>query len=61
MELVHCMVCGEPFYTTDFKYTLTGKMDRNYEPLCPRHRSAFSLMAWQRVAQDRDSEKRIEK
>jgi hypothetical protein len=53
MDLVHCMVCGEPLYTAGFKDTLTHKLERNVEALCPRHRSAVSLMAWHRVAQGR--------
>jgi ferredoxin hydrogenase large subunit len=55
MELVHCMVCGEPLYTDGFKKALDGKLD--YEPatLCPLHKKTFSLDAWRHLAFDENT------
>ena len=52
MELVHCMVCGEPLYTDGFKKALDGKLE--YEPatLCHLHKKTFSLDAWKHLAFD---------
>ena len=61
MDLVHCVVCGEPLYTADFENTLTSKLERNVDALCPRHRSTFSLMAWRRVAQGREKPEGVSK
>lgn len=61
MDLVHCVVCGEPLYTADFENTLTSKLERNVDALCPRHRSTFSLMAWRRVAQGREKPEGVAK
>ena len=53
MELVRCMICGEPLYTSDLRETLTGKLDHDVEPLCPHHRQTLSLSAWKHLAPDR--------
>ena len=45
LNLVRCEVCHEALYTTDFGETLTEKLDAETQPLCPRHRDAFSLLA----------------
>ena len=50
MELVSCMVCGEPLYTFDFQETLAERIDHDIEPLCPLHRQTLSLMTWKRLA-----------
>lgn len=55
MELIHCMVCGEPIYTTNFNKTLSKKLDRNVEALCPNHKKSVPLNVWKRVASGRIS------
>ena len=52
MELVHCMVCGEPLYTDNFKKALDGKLDYEPAPLCPMHKKTYSLDAWRHLAFD---------
>jgi ferredoxin len=54
MELVHCLVCGEPIYTSDFGKTLAKKVDKPIEPLCPYHKKTASLEVWKRVASGRN-------
>jgi len=54
MELVHCLVCGEPIYTSDFGKTLAKKVDKPIEPLCPYHKKTASLEIWKRVASGRN-------
>ena len=50
MELVHCLVCDEPIYTTDFGNTLAKKVDKPIEALCPYHKKTAPLDVWKRVA-----------
>ncbi len=45
LNLVRCKVCDEALYTINFGETLSGKLDGETKPLCPRHREAFSLLA----------------
>lgn len=61
MDLVHCMVCGEPIYTSEFENTLEQKLDYDIEPLCPLHRKTLSLDAWAHLAPDSENLKRGEK
>jgi ferredoxin len=56
MELVHCQVCGEPIYTSNFSKTLTDKVDQPIEALCPKHKKAIPLNVWKRVASGRSPE-----
>ena len=56
MELVDCMVCGEPIYTASFEKTLFEKLKRNVEALCPHHKKTLPLNTWKRVAQGRTSQ-----
>jgi ferredoxin len=56
MELVHCLVCGEPLYTSKFGSTLTEKVDQPIEPLCPNHKKGLSLNLWKRIASGRNQE-----
>ena len=53
MELIHCMVCGEPVYTTGVGKTLSEKLDREVEALCSEHKKSFPLTTWKRIAQGR--------
>jgi ferredoxin len=53
MKLVHCMVCGEPIYTTNLGKTLTKRLDRKVEALCPEHKKTAPLNVWKRVAMGR--------
>jgi ferredoxin len=50
MELVHCMVCGEPVYTTSAAKRLSKKLDRKVEALCSDHKKKAPLSVWKRVA-----------
>jgi ferredoxin len=54
MELVHCLVCGEPLYTSNFSKTLTDKVDQPIEALCPNHKKTVPLNVWKRVASGRN-------
>ena len=51
MELVHCMVCGEPIYTTGVGKTLSEKLDREVEALCPEHKKLESRASHQHERQ----------
>lgn len=53
MDLVHCVVCGEPIYTARFGETVSEKIDKNIEALCPQHKKAVPLNLWRRVASGR--------
>lgn len=46
MELVRCIVCGEPLYTADLGDRLAKRLERNIDPLCPAHRKTRSLQIW---------------
>jgi len=60
MELVHCIVCGEPLYTDGFKQALAGKVDYEVAALCPLHKKSFSLDAWKHLASGKAAEGRSE-
>ena len=61
MDLVHCVVCGEPLYTSRFGKTLSEKIDNNVDALCPEHKKAVPLNLWKRVAPGRTLEPGVEK
>ena len=44
LNLVRCKVCDEALYTINFGETLSGKLETETVPLCPRHREASSLL-----------------
>ena len=50
MELVHCVVCGQPVYTTGVGRVLSKKLDRQVEALCSEHKKAAPLNVWKRIA-----------
>ncbi|MBW1998759.1 MAG: 4Fe-4S binding protein [Deltaproteobacteria bacterium] len=50
MELLRCIVCGEPLYTADFEGTLADKVDHELQNLCPRHRKSLPLALWKRLS-----------
>ena len=52
MELVHCVICGEPLYTEPFEQKLSSKLNFRVESLCPTHRKAMSVKAWSHLAPD---------
>jgi len=54
MELVHCLVCGEPLYTSKFRNAVTNNVDKFIEPLCPNHKKTVSLNIWKKVASGRN-------
>jgi hypothetical protein len=61
MDLVHCAVCGEPVYTSRFGETLSEKIDKNVEALCPEHKKTLPLGLWKRVAPGRNQTKGVER
>jgi formate hydrogenlyase subunit 6/NADH:ubiquinone oxidoreductase subunit I len=50
MELVRCMICGEPLYTPSFSRTLADKLNHKVDAVCPHHRQTLSVMAWKHLA-----------
>jgi len=50
MELVRCVICGEPLYTVNFSADLAAKIDRSLEPLCPSHRQAHPFAIWKKIS-----------
>jgi ferredoxin hydrogenase large subunit len=46
MELVRCMVCGEPLYTQGFGDHLSERLERDIDALCPAHRKTQPLKVW---------------
>jgi ferredoxin len=61
MELVRCVICGEPLYTVDFSENLSARLDRSIEPLCPSHRKTKSFSVWKKLASPPTLEKEVEK
>ena len=45
LDLVHCRVCGEPLYTVDYGKTLSQKLGKPVDPLCPEHREELPKVA----------------
>jgi ferredoxin len=60
MDLIHCIVCGEPLYTDGFKKALDGQLDYKVEALCPLHKKTFSLDAYKHLAMDKVVSERSE-
>ncbi len=50
MSLVHCRICGDPLYTSEFGEDLEEKLDREIEPLCPQHRKIHPMLVWQKLS-----------
>lgn len=50
MDLVRCIVCGEPLYTAEFEGTLSKRVDHEVQTLCPRHRKSLPLGLWKSLA-----------
>lgn len=50
MDLVRCIICGEPLYTQDLKKALAQKLDYQMEALCPEHRKTNFLTVWRRLS-----------
>ena len=61
MELVRCVICGEPLYTVNFSENLTARLDRSIEPLCPAHRKAHPFSLWKKLSSPPTLEKEVEK
>jgi ferredoxin len=57
MELLRCVICGEPLYTVNFSADLSSKIDRSVEPLCPSHRKAHPFAVWKKLSPQLTSEK----
>jgi hypothetical protein len=53
MDLLRCVVCGEPLFTMDFSYTLAERLDTNVEHLCPLHRKTQAMDTWKRVSPEK--------
>ena len=60
MDLVLCRICGMPVYTEGVGHELAQKLDRDMDPLCPRHRKNLSLQVWQRLTPDLNRGKEAE-
>lgn len=58
MELVHCVVCGEPVYTSRLEKDLSERLDNGTEALCPQHKKAVPIGLWKRLASGRGAEAR---
>jgi ferredoxin len=43
LDILHCEICQEPIYTSNFKDTLNQKVDYDLPPLCPRHKQTTQL------------------
>ena len=61
MELVRCVICGEPLYTANFSADLSSKIDRGLEPLCPQHRKAHPFAVWKKLSTQPNPEKETER
>ncbi|OGP60124.1 MAG: hypothetical protein A2162_00245 [Deltaproteobacteria bacterium RBG_13_52_11b] len=57
MELVRCVVCGEPLYTVNVSADLSSKIDRSLEALCPSHRKAHPFAVWKKLSSHINREK----
>ena len=44
LTLIYCRICGDVLYPTNFEKTVSQKLDKNMEPLCPRHRESINKM-----------------
>lgn len=56
MELVRCVICGEPLYSTGFEDKLAARLARKIDPLCPAHRKTQPLKVWGRIFASPDAE-----
>ncbi len=61
MDLLRCVVCGEPLYTMDFSDTLSEKLGKDVENLCPLHRKTQAMDTWKRVTPEKTKPKEAEK
>jgi len=61
MELVRCIVCGEPLYTVNFSENLSERLDRSVEPLCSSHRKVHPLEVWKKLSSHPTPEKEVQK
>lgn len=57
MELVRCVVCGEPLYTANFSADLASKIDLGLEPVCPSHRKDHPFAVWKKLSSPLTPEK----
>ena len=46
MELIRCSVCDEPIYTVKFDSSLTERLDKNIDHLCPVHKAQHCPFQW---------------
>jgi ferredoxin len=60
MELVRCIVCGEPLYTADFGENLSEKLQRKVDPLCPSHRMEHPFSVWEKLSPEHLPPKGVE-
>jgi ferredoxin len=61
MELVRCIICGEPLYTVNFGENLSARLDRSVEPLCPSHRKVHPFSVWKKLSAHLAPEEEAEK
>jgi ferredoxin len=60
LDLVRCMLCGEPLYTVNFGETLEEKLGQKGAALCPLHRKTLSLGTWKRIIPSRNKREEVE-
>jgi NAD-dependent dihydropyrimidine dehydrogenase PreA subunit len=60
MDLVNCVVCGDPVHTVDLGKSLKEKLAREMDALCPRHRKTQTFKAWKRLFPDNGKAKEME-
>ena len=61
MDLLRCVVCGEPLYTMDFSDTLADKLEKSVENLCSLHRKTQAMDTWKRVTPEKTKPEEVEK
>jgi ferredoxin len=44
LTLIRCRICGDVLYPTNFEKTVSQKLDKTLELLCPRHRESINKM-----------------
>jgi hypothetical protein len=49
MDLVRCRVCDTPIHTEAFGKTLQGKLEGEFEALCPKHQQSHSVKMWRQL------------
>jgi formate hydrogenlyase subunit 6/NADH:ubiquinone oxidoreductase subunit I len=59
LNLVRCMICGDPLYTVNLGEALGEKLAHDGVALCPWHRKALSLSTWKRIMPGRNKNEEV--